>query len=255
MGLSVTYYHASLPRALREERHQSWEEGEVDIFVVTQAFAMVPATKVDVRFVIHSSLPTSLERYYQGTNRAGLDGKKADCLLVYRYHDFKRALFLVSHLGGDSEKKEKEELFRVLRYCENLVECRAVLRREFMKEKGVDEGGREEPDEEEKQKEEEQEDENRVCCDNCSQLEIYEFRDVLEEGKSMMQMMITLNLCDDRGRRGLGVVAKRWREGVGEHWGFTNTEAVRLARYLVIEVSYLFCFLLCGMLCYIVLGC
>ena len=224
----MTFYHATLPFETRNERRKSWEDGEVDICVATQAFEPTPLTKLDVRFVIHSSLPLTLEKYYSATQRAGLDGKKADCLLVYRRQDTLRLLTLLSMTReGRDWKEERKALHDVVKYCENLVDCRLELKKEYF----IIQGEEEEKDE----KGGEEEEGERVCCDNCSRLEMYEFRNVSEEAQSVMQMMMVL--LKDSKDFGVNSIAKSWRGGVGKRWGFTNEEAIRLVHYLLIEVS------------------
>ena len=83
------FYHARMSDAARKDVQLKWMRNEVHIIIATIAFGM-GINKGDVRFVIHTTLPKSLENYSQEVGRAGRDYMPADCILYYSYADRKR---------------------------------------------------------------------------------------------------------------------------------------------------------------------
>jgi RecQ family ATP-dependent DNA helicase len=79
-------YHAGLDAERRKQVQEGFLAGKLEIIVATIAFGM-GIDKPDIRTVIHTALPASIEGYYQEIGRAGRDGKPSRALLMHSYAD------------------------------------------------------------------------------------------------------------------------------------------------------------------------
>jgi len=79
-------YHAGLDAQHRKRVQTKFLEGKIEVMVATIAFGM-GIDKHDLRTVIHTALPGSLEAYYQEIGRAGRDGKPSRAILMHSYAD------------------------------------------------------------------------------------------------------------------------------------------------------------------------
>jgi ATP-dependent DNA helicase RecQ len=86
MGIAAARYHGRLGSRERRENQDRFMAGELKAIVATNAFGM-GIDKPDIRWVIHYSMPGSLEAYYQEAGRAGRDGAPARCVLFHRLDD------------------------------------------------------------------------------------------------------------------------------------------------------------------------
>ncbi len=122
LGWPVLPYHAGLDAQTRRQnqRRFSYEEGIV--MVATIAFGM-GINKSNVRFIVHYDLPKNLESYYQQIGRAGRDGLRADCLLLFSYGDVQNINYFIMQAAPSQQAGARARLEAMIRFAETNV-CR-----------------------------------------------------------------------------------------------------------------------------------
>jgi DNA topoisomerase-3 len=122
-ALPAASYHAGMPPKLRDEVQAGFLSGKLQAIVATIAFGM-GIDKPDVRTVIHTALPATLEGYYQEIGRVGRDGEMSRAILLHSYADRRLHEFFMGK--GYPEPDILREVFKKL---QNDLEPREHLRK------------------------------------------------------------------------------------------------------------------------------
>jgi len=123
-SFSVKPYHAGLSEVERTRNQDLFIKDDVQIIIATIAFGM-GIDKPNVRFVVHYDLPQNIETYYQEIGRAGRDGLRSDCLLLFGYGDIQKINHFIRKKEGHEQRVANIHLNALLRFIETEV-CRRI---------------------------------------------------------------------------------------------------------------------------------
>ncbi len=122
-GIEARAYHAGLPTEEKNRTYADFVADRVQIVVATIAFGM-GIDKSNIRFVVHMTMPKTLENYYQEIGRAGRDGLASETLLLFSAQDIVQQKMFIEDLPETPYKQHAfNKLDSMVRFA-NSENCR-----------------------------------------------------------------------------------------------------------------------------------
>lgn len=130
-GVVAAGYHGGLKSAERNLVQQDWTSGKISIAIATVAFGM-GIDLAHVRFVVHWSIPKTVEGFYQESGRAGRDGLPSFSLLYFSKSDVSKFQFLIQQQKSkDPNDRSKDRKLNALKKMTDYA-TGALCRRSYL---------------------------------------------------------------------------------------------------------------------------
>lgn len=130
-GIKAVRYHAGLNEEERTANQEAFIYDRVPVIAATNAFGM-GIDKSNIRYVIHYNMPKTMENYYQEAGRAGRDGERAECILLFSAADTVMNKLLIENGGESADKSEDyRKLQEMVDYCNTDSCLRGYILRYF----------------------------------------------------------------------------------------------------------------------------
>lgn len=134
-NISVSKYHAGLSNEERKNNQEEFIKDNIKVMIATNAFGM-GIDKPNIRWVVHYNMPQSIENYYQEIGRAGRDGEKSECTLLFTPGDIHTHKYLID--VGIENKNRKLVQYKKLQQMVDLIYSNTCYRSNILNYFGED---------------------------------------------------------------------------------------------------------------------